>query len=236
MSQTDSVLTTLAEISSLDGKIASVNAERKKIEQDLEKKRKTIKEYNSSLEKAGVVLEERRKAYNKEEKRIKEERDKLVSRRSALATFNNYKLQQAAQREVENAEKELSSQEEVLLGSLDIIEQIEKKISEIEKVRDSETQKFNKENLEYVEHVSVLEDRIASYSEEKQSLVEKVNPAYMDIYNRVHEKYVVDPVVAVENNSCTGCFVQVSPQLIVEISRANSICKCSGCGRILYIK
>ena len=40
----------------------------------------------------------------------------------------------------------------------------------------------------------------------------------------------------VEKKSCTGCHVQVRPQIVVELHKGEKLVNCPGCGRILYIE
>ena len=43
-------------------------------------------------------------------------------------------------------------------------------------------------------------------------------------------------VAFVEKNSCSGCGVNLRPQLIIEIKRGKKIISCENCGRLLVAK
>ena len=70
---------------------------------------------------------------------------------------------------------------------------------------------------------------------ERQALTVQIDAASLKLYERVHEKYMMDPVIPLKGNTCTGCFMQVGPQVHVTLSKGDALVRCPGCGRIVYL-
>jgi hypothetical protein len=41
-------------------------------------------------------------------------------------------------------------------------------------------------------------------------------------------------MVSARNETCQGCFVNVPPQMFIEVQKNNSLVRCPNCNRILY--
>lgn len=236
MGEASSPLVGLVKLSRIDASLARITAERRKLEEQLAEKVSNLKKLKEKLEDRQLSFRDRQTKYQREEKRLKEEEQKLIDRRKALASFSNYKLQQAAEKEIEQSSKQLSMQETTLLQSLEGIEQQEQELL----VLQADYEKLQKECADFDEEVKGTFSNLEERAEDKQSAREKVlplvNQAFLTQYKRVSSRYALDPVVAVENQRiCSGCFIQVPPQMIVQIAKGADLVNCRGCGRILYL-
>ncbi len=229
------VIASLLDLAKLDATLARLRAEVKKHIDEIAQRTDKLNKLQSDHEKREKNLVDRRERTAREQRSIRDERDKLTTRRKSLATLGTYKLQQAAEREIEGLNRQLHLREEALL----------KQISELEdhtKVQDSAGSKIAKfvgelEGLkkELVEISAASDARATEVKNERKTLSPKVEPAVLSLYERVVERHPMDPVVAVANTSCAACFATVSPQLIVQISKGEQLVKCSACGRILFL-
>jgi uncharacterized protein len=237
MSDSKSVtdLSILIQICKIDSNLAHIAAEEKKERAEIEKRQATLKKVETELKSGQALLKEKKLSCQREEKALRDEQAKLSDRRRVLASFPSYKLQQAAEKEIDNTARELSDREEQLLGLLDQTEAIEKKVAEIEKFATEETTELEVAIREFNELKTGYDERRKRQHEERAILVVQVNPTNMKLYDRVHEKYVVDPVIALNGSSCSGCHMQVGPQVFVIIRKGEALVRCPGCGRIVYL-
>jgi hypothetical protein len=53
-------------------------------------------------------------------------------------------------------------------------------------------------------------------------------------YERIKAKFPMGAVAKVSQSTCSGCFMQVGPQVLVLLARGNALVRCPGCGRILF--
>lgn len=226
----------IIEVSKLDVQIALLQAQLKQIDEERKTRTQSISAVTVKRDARAKVLSDKRALSAREEKGIKQERERINERRRALGTLNNYKLQQAAEREIDFVSKQVGQREELLLGLMREIEILEKDGKElgaaIQGMQD-ELAAFEKTATETVESV---QGRLQELQAERSQQVEKIgaHPG-LALYNRIKDKFPSNPVVdAVNRDSCAGCFMKLGPQVPVQISRGDVV-KCPGCGRILKL-
>ena len=229
------LLSNLIVISRLDSSLARMAAERKRIEAEIGAKQAALRRINAECESKTRAVEERRAQYLREEKGIKEESEKLVARRKALTTLSNYKLQEAAGREIEHAARHLSVREESLLVMMEQSEKLDGEHEELLRsaaaLRD-ELARFTAEARETFANFSLREDECRMKRQQTAALIDQ---GTLQMYERIRERHPGDSVVVVKSGACSGCFIQVAPQVIVQVASGSALVKCRGCGRILYL-
>jgi len=234
--QSPQVLPLLIELSKLDSRIAVLQAQLKQIETEQKNRSQAIAAIVQKRDARAKILTDKKALVSREEKGVKLEREKINDRRRALGTLNNYKLQQAAEREIDYVSKQIGQREDLLLGLMRDVETLEKEISEVDTalqgMRD-ELQVFEKtagENVaDYTAQLTTLQEQ------RKQQALAVGNPTILTLYNRIAARFPTDPLVDIVNrDSCAGCFMKVGPQVPVQISRGDVV-KCPGCGRILKL-
>jgi len=229
-------LSNLVALSKLDNSLALIQSERKQLETALEEQEAQLLALKVSAENAEVKFSTEQEKYQKEEKRIREESQKLIERRKSLQTFSNYKVQQAAQKEIEQSAKQLGLQEEKLIAQLDLIASLEEEAKRTKEAFTQAGKDLEEKRQEVEETFSTLEERAAEKQKERDQLIPEIPEDQIGIYRQVSIRFVGDSMVPVKEGVCTGCFVQVGPQMMVEISRGGALTKCRTCGRILYIE
>lgn len=230
------LLSKLIALSKVDASLARILAESKQLESNLADKLLSLKKRKEEFAQRSSTLAERRERIRREEKRLKDEQQKLIDRRKGLATFTNYKLQQAAEKEIEHAAKQLGVYEEQLLVAIDEMESLEAEVEQAE----SELNQFETEVNELAGNsdatLQSLHERRQEKEAERAELARDIDPAQLAVYDRIMQRYPMDPVVPLSSDHhCQGCYMQVGPQMIVQVARGEELVKCRGCGRILYL-
>ncbi len=228
-------LLNLKELSALDAKIAGIKSQRKQLQNQIIEKQKLVD--NAKHLAAQKINAHRSKRKDSEEKEsfLKAERNKLADRRKALQSLQNHKLIQAAEREIDATGRQLNAQEEVLLEEFEQIDILAKSESEASAALELAQKDLAALQAEAQETFATLDEREAAASDDRAAAAANISPGSMAIYKRVSEKYVSDAIVAFKNNSCSGCFLNLGPQVTLEISRGTGLIKCRGCGRILFL-
>lgn len=228
-------LKVLMQVVALDQRIARVVAERKRQIKLLKERTAFFDEAQKEYESAKSATQEVRDRYDKEEAGLKEEREKLKGRRKALATFSNYKVQQSALQELERAERLLAVREESLFAIVDNLDEVEdaEKLA-AERLAESEVA-FKEIKAESQEGCADLEAQFKQARKEREELLQHVPADVRRVYSQVYERYAADAVVPVQKKHCSGCYMTVPPQVMVELHNCEQIVKCRGCGRILVI-
>lgn len=230
------VLPILIELSKLDGRIAVLQAQVKQLESEGKNRNQAVLSLQAKRDVRAKVAGEKKALVAREEKAIKLEREKINERRRALSTLNNYKLQQAAEREIEYVSKQIGQREDLLLGLMREVDTLDKELAEadtsLQGLRD-ELVAFEKSSSE---SISQVQGELKSLHEDRAAQAQVVgNVQILTVYNRTLARFPSDPIVdAVNRESCAGCFMRVGPQVAVQISRGDVV-KCPGCGRILKL-
>lgn len=229
-------LSIIIQLSRLDVQIATLSARKKKLESDLESRKQVIASHDAKKGMRERVLADMKTLCAKEEKSVKAERDKINERRAALNTLNNYKLQQAAEREIDYTAKQIGQREDLLLGLMREIETLEKEVADMTGVINGLNDEFSALHKESSETIKALEEHVMSLTKERtEHAAQLAGQTVLIAYNRIRDRFPSNPVVEVAHrDSCSGCFMKLGPQVIVQVSRQDVV-KCPGCGRILRL-
>ncbi len=229
-------LPTLIEISKLDVLIALLSAQKKKLEGELAARKQVIVAYDAKRSARAKVLAEKKLLCDREEKSTKHERDRINERRAALNTLNNYKLQQAAEREIDFVAKQIGQREDLLLGLMREIETMEKDLVDTESVIKGLQDEFSALEKESTEAIQGIDSQLQTLNGERtaQAGILAGQKCLVE-YNRIKDRFPSNPIVEVLNrDSCAGCFMKLGPQVGVLVSRGDVV-KCPGCGRMLRL-
>jgi hypothetical protein len=70
--------------------------------------------------------------------------------------------------------------------------------------------------------------------ERREVLTKQLESKLYKLYNTLKEKRQGVGVVSVKHETCQGCFVNVPPQMFIEVQKNNALIRCPNCNRILH--
>jgi predicted nucleic acid-binding Zn-ribbon protein len=225
-------LETLCEMQKLDTQL--IQHERKRaqapkrlaeIEQDLEKaKDKVAKEKE--------IIEELDKERRRKEKELDTEKERIKKVQSKLYEIKTNKEYQAVLKETEAAQAANDKTEEEIILLLERIEELRKDHDTslaYAKKRDKEVEAEKKE-LE--KEMSSVESVVNKLKKERDALLSKVSGEAKARYKVLMEKRSGLAVVNVKNGVCLGCYMNIPPQLFIEVTKNARLITCPSCNRI----
>lgn len=230
-----SVLNALVTLSKVDASIARLKVERVKWEEERQSREEQLEKLKKSGDETRLAFLERKQKYDKEEKHLKFQQSKLVDRRKALTSLSNYKLQQAAEKEIDATARALSGQEEMLINMLDELDALESKASAAKNSVDTYQSEVDSFMTEHNSEVAAIDERLKELNTAAEEHRKSIDPQHLRLYRRASASYPTNPVVPFAHNSCGGCHMQLGPQAGVEIMRAEKLVTCRQCGRLLYL-
>ena len=80
-----------------------------------------------------------------------------------------------------------------------------------------------------------IQDKMHRYYKIRQQLAQEVRPDVLELYNRLMKTRAPVAVVPANNNVCAGCHINLPPQVVGDIMKADRLVICENCARILYI-
>lgn len=226
----------LIELQKLDRRIISHGKTIKAIPQKISSMDAPIQEAEKGVTQAKSRYESLEK--NKREKELSVEaiKDKIQKAKARTSDIKDNKAYQAHLKEIENLEKSITDMDDDILA---LMEQMEPLASELkaadaalaaQKQRAQELRK--KLDAEAAEAQKELDSIQAERGQYTDPVDEKNYTLYMDLLTSLGGQAVVD----VDDEICGGCFMNIMPQLYVEVQKGQKIIQCPQCRRILYYK
>lgn len=153
-----------------------------------------------------------------------------------LQNAQDQKQYEAAMREIDSLEKQVSKLETEVLEKMTVIE-------EVDKVLEERADEVNSLESDQEAALKEFDDELKQNKIEFEAATQKRDEIFLTIpeqkakvYNRLAQRSRDGLAVAeVVNGSCSACFMSLRPQMQVEINTTEKIITCESCSRILYI-
>jgi hypothetical protein len=95
---------------------------------------------------------------------------------------------------------------------------------------------LNEDKKKIEEEIASLDKRIVELDAERAGSAALVDKKVLSHYDKVLSGKDGVAIVAVKDNACQGCFMNLPPQMINEIRMNDKVITCESCARILYIE
>ena len=225
----------LEELQTIDLEILKQRKELNAIPQNLQAMRNDVAHVGEILQREKERLEEAEQWRLDREKDIVLQNDLLNKSKIKLQAVRNEKEQKAAQREIDAVRKTIQEREEETLKVMEASEQYRSAIEEhTAEFAELEKQLKDSED-EGKARMSEIEVNIGKTAERRNELIGRVPEKTLRLYERI-QKRLGRAVVEAEEGHCTGCNMEILPQMYNEIQRGDKIFQCSNCYRILIYK
>lgn len=156
---------------------------------------------------------------------------KMRGRLNELKTNKEY---QAHLFEIEMANKKKDALEERVLLAMERGEEKQKELEEVEKLLQDVTQTLEQEKVDLEALSAKLTDEVTRMEQEKKSLLASLEKPVYHRYSILKSSLKLIVVATVHGETCQGCQLQIPPQLIASVKRADELLTCPYCYRILY--
>ena len=70
--------------------------------------------------------------------------------------------------------------------------------------------------------------------ERREVIAKQLEASLARLYDTLKEKRQGVGVVSAKAETCQGCFVNIPPQMFIEVQKNNTLIRCPNCNRILY--
>ncbi len=211
----------------IDSFLSETAGEKSELDSKLSEFETSLNKHKKEFEKAGKDCRETEAEILVNEQRIKTSSERLKQ----VKTNREY---QALQREIDDGKKRKEELETLLLKYLEQQESADKIFKEqqddfnqlAEKIR-SDKKNIDKKSLS---HRKLLK----KYRTQKETIGRDLDPELLKLFNEIAESNGGLVVAPVKDEVCMGCFMNIPPQLYIEVLRGESLIMCPQCNRILY--
>ena len=231
----NTLISRLRSLSEIDANLLRIVSERKKLQKQYEQLNQEIEALKKDLAQLQAKSAKDKASYERESNKVKVERESLAARRRALATLGNYKLQEAASREIDAAEALLSSHEDTLVNLLDSSDISEKSATERELLLLDKEEARSEMVKNMKPSLDTLAERQAKHEQARAEIAATIDSKDLATYEGVRKKMAPDTLAPIVSGACDFCNLQTPPQMLILVASGNSIQKCRGCSRILFV-
>ncbi len=224
----------LWELQKIDLELKAIKGERERYPKEIKKLDEKQKIEKERIQKEREKIESLEKTRRQKEGQLSAEQEKIKRAEGRMFEVKTNKEYQALLSEID-AMKEVNSRiEEEVLQAMDEIEELKKDLSKREKEMGGTLEKIEGERRKLQEKMAQGEKAWEERVERKELLSKQIESKLVKLYNTLKEKRQGVGVVSVKNETCQGCFVNVPPQLFIEVQKNNALVRCPHCNRILY--
>ena len=168
------------------------------------------------------------------ESHLELENVKMKDRRMRLNRVRNEKELQALRHEIEVGKEANLQVEEEVIGILESLDRLEEEATQLEAELSEFEDTATSQLAEQEARVTALSTELAESDGRRGELIQELEPALLDRYDRIFERRGGAAVVEVRAGSCLGCHMQLPPQFFNELQCATEIRLCPNCHRILH--
>ena len=186
------------------------------------------------------IQKEREKIESLEKERRQKERDlgteqeKIKRSEGRMFEVKTNKEYQALLGEIESIKEATNRGEEEILQILEEIDELKKDLLKREKEVTATLDKVEKEKKKIEEKMSQSAKLWKDQKERRDVLSKQLESGLCKLYHMLKEKRQGVGVVNVKDETCQGCFVNIPPQMFIEVQKTNALIRCPNCNRILY--
>jgi predicted nucleic acid-binding Zn-ribbon protein len=195
---------------------------------------KEMEDIQEKVEREKGVMEELDKERKKKEKELEAEKEKIKKFESRLYEVKTNKEYQALLKEIETAKQSVDKMEEEIIFLMEKIEDLKtdfQKSSVFLKKREKE---IEEERGKLEKGISSIDKTMLELKTARAKLLSLVSKDLKTTYTMLVERRSGVAVVNVKNDVCLGCFMNIPPQLYIEVTKNNRLIQCPSCSRILF--
>ena len=227
-------LSPLIELQKLDLRIADLKEKRRKIPERLEVSETPLREAKRVLQEASAAAEVLIKGRRSHEKDLDAHEDRIGKMKDRAAQLKTNQEYQAHLFEVELANKKRGEIEEKILLAMEQIEQTQKIITESQtKLAESEAL-FTKEKAALDELNRALAAELGDLDVRQKELSGQIDKSLLTRYNKLKATRKDQALALLKDGICLACRLQLPPQLVAQVKRAQDVHTCPYCYRMLY--
>ncbi len=186
------------------------------------------------IQKEREKIESLEKERRQKERNLNTEQEKIKRAEGRMFEVKTNKEYQALLSEIEAIKETTSREEEEILQILEEIDELKKDLLKREKEVTTTLEKIERERKKIQEKMDQGEGLWKEQKERREVLSKQLESGLFKLYNTLKEKRQGLGVVNVKGETCQGCFVNIPPQMFIEVQKTNALIRCPNCNRILY--
>ncbi len=215
------------DIRTLSNKKQTLPEKAGELDQDFQTRKDRMEEDRNGLE--GL-----NKLHKEKESELKQGQEKLRKARERLQEVKTNKEYQAMLTEIETLEKGSGRIEEEILVLYDRIDERKVSLKSIEKDFEQYRGGYEAQRKKIDEELASIDGELVDQKKKFEALVPGLKPDLRRRYEMIKGRRNGIAVVSARGAICSGCNMNLPPQLYNELQRSEDLICCPNCNRILY--
>ena len=224
----------LWELQKIDLTLKRIKEERDRFPKEMKKLDERQNIEKEKVQKEREKIESLEKERRQKERNLNTEQEKIKRAEGRMFEVKTNKEYQALLSEIEAIKETTSREEEEILQILEEIDELKKDLLKREKEVTTTLEKIERERKKIQEKMDQGEGLWKEQKERREVLSKQLESGLFKLYNTLKEKRQGLGVVNVKGETCQGCFVNIPPQMFIEVQKTNALIRCPNCNRILY--
>ena len=222
------------ELQKIDLDLKAIKADRDRHPKEMKRLDEREKIEKEKVQKEREKVESLEKERRQKEGLLNTEMDKVKRTKERMFEVKTNKEYQAILSEIEAIEEASSRGEEEVLRLMEEIDELKKNLAKREKEVAINLEKIEGERKGIQEKIARGDAVWKKQMERREILTKQIESDLSKLYDTLKERRQGLCVVTVKQGTCQGCFVNIPPQMFIEVQKTNAIVRCPHCSRILY--
>lgn len=216
-------------IARIQQQLADIPARREQIEFALKDQKAAVEIAESEMQRIQLSIKE-------DEGEIEDRKSKILRYRQQQMDVKNNDEYRALNNEIFAEETHVKELEDKEIKHMEDLEAHKKVLAERQAVLDSDREGIADDIKLLEERVANLEAQLKEIESDRAAKASDINDEWLFAYERIMKNKKDSAVVAIQGATCTGCFMNVTPQTIHHARHLETITSCEYCGRLVYSK
>jgi predicted nucleic acid-binding Zn-ribbon protein len=192
-----------------------------------------ITETDEELKAAKCMVDEEKRKIRSLELEIQDMNDKLDKYSKQLLEVKTNKEFQSLQKEMVGIEKAINEREDQLLETMESVDNYNRRLVDIE-TNIKKVHETGEQSLKVLKRESEdTEIQLVEVTKKRELAIGRLSPQVREEYSKIKSHYVGEAIVVVSGGVCTGCYVNIPPNIVGELQAGDTIIRCEQCGRFL---
>ena len=193
-----------------------------------------LKEFEQSIIDEESLLNDLNKEYRSYDSDAQTSLALIKKSQEKLRAVKTNKEYQSLLKEMEELKAKNSQAEDEMLLGLDRIDETEKNISVKKDEYSRVKERVNSDKETIMQEVEIGKERLAKLEVEWNEVSSKVKPELLKRYMMVKRRVKGIAIASVKKSVCSGCNMNLPPQMYNELQCCDSLKFCPNCQRIIY--
>ena len=179
-------------------------------------------------------LENARKTHKNLDQSIADLEGRIKRQKGRMHEIKTNKEYQALLKEMDEAQKEISKNEDGALELMESLETLGNQLIDLEKEVAVRKEKLEEARAVLLRESEQLKNRLDRLEQVRGKVRHRIDPDLLKRSDFLFQKQAGVAVASVENGVCQLCHLNIPPQKFIELQRDESILQCPHCHRFLY--